>query len=395
MNAVTSRDRSQNSQFEAVDAFRGLAAAMVLVFHMDQCGFKVLPREWSVLGALGVNLFFTLSGFLIARAVLQPAAFDRRQYFRNRSLRILPNYYACCVLMLFLVEPRTIAHSTPAMLAFDLGTHSILMHGWFNSVSTSIIGPLWTLSHEWIFYLVMGAVAIPLRSGWGWAVPAGLLLMAVIAKFALANGVWTPSTGRYNPVCFWDQFALGIFGAQVSFLLKSRREAGGEMLVWLAALCGLILVAWSMHRQYVVAEELKTAHAAAGKVVGVKSFAVEFTDKFFRRKSNVIWFPCAFSAGVSLLLVAMTSGFRRLNQWIGRTPLPWMGKVSYSTYLYHMAVVLCLMRGLRNVPEGGLFAMPGVASVIAIVGVYAISAFCFHFFERPWLVRKTIPPVNA
>jgi len=381
---------SMSGHNAAIDTLRALAAGMVVLYHMNHFGLPVGPDEVVVLGALGVNMFFTLSGFLIGRAVLTPAVFDRPKYLRNRSLRILPNYFICCFLMLFLVEPNTIAHATPWRLVFDLGAHAVLMHGWFGSISTSIIGPLWTLSHEWIFYLLIGLVAPLLRSRRGWIVPLFMCVLAITAKYLLMARAWSPSTGLSNPVCRWDQFALGIVGAQLSLMSGGWKNRSRWVMV--AGIGGALLLAYCFYRQHAFAWTLHAKYVAEHAKPVSRDFAMKFDADFFRSRSNAVWFPWIFSTGMALLLLAFTSGFRRLDGWLKKTPFPWMGMVSYSTYLYHAAVLICLARGLRTAAEGTLFHDRRVASVIVLFGVYAVSAFCFHYFEKPWLVRKASSP---
>lgn len=374
-----------------IDTLRAIAAAMVVIFHMDSADFPVLPGQLALVGALGVNLFFTLSGFLIARAVLVQPAFDRRKYLRNRGLRILPNYYICCLFMLFVVEGRTIANATPGFLAFNLGAHVILMHGWFGSIYGSIAGPLWTISSEAIFYLLIAFAAPCLRSKQGWLVPVLMFVVALTAKYLMATKVWHSSTGRMNPLCLWDQFAFGIVGAQLSLLGGFWRHR--PLWLWVAAVGGSLLLGGCIYRQYAAATALHAEWIVRSPDISAKIFAFKFADDFYRTKGNLVWFPCVFSAGSAMLLVALTSGFHRFNAWLRRTPLPWMGKVSYSTYLYHMAVLLCLNHGFNAPPPGSVFSRRWAASTVAIIGIYTLSAFCFHFFEKPWLARKSLPPL--
>lgn len=370
----------------AIDSLRGLAAGMVVMFHMEFWGFPIVSGKVAFLGAVGVNLFFTLSGFLIARAVLVPAQFDRLRYLKNRSLRILPNYYICCLLSLFIVNGAAIAHTTPGQLAFDLGAHAVLMHSWFGSTANTIAGPLWTLGHEWVFYLLIGATAPLLRSRRGWVVPAAMCVIAITGKYLVAAKVWEPSASRMNPLCLWDQFAIGITGALLS--LNSDQWKRRSFWIWFAAICGVLLVAACFCWQYAAADNMHLPGAALPRTKGLGN---NYAAEFYKKRSNAVWFPFVFSIGVSMMLVAFTGGFQKLNAWLRKTPLPWMGKVSYSTYLYHMAVLLCLARGFSSADKGDMFESRGTACVVALIGMYAISAFCYHFFEKPWLERKSSP----
>lgn len=382
--SIHAKDGKCNSA--AVDSLRGIAAAMVVLYHMDQCGMSIFPRSVVVLGALGVNLFFTLSGFLIARSVLLPATFSHRRFLSNRSLRILPNYFVCCLIMLLVVEPRTLAHATFSELMFDLASHATLMHGWFGSVAASIIGPLWTLSHEWIFYLGMAALAMRLRHRHGWVVPAGLVAISLVATSLLKNGCWSPSAGRLNPICLWSQFAMGMFGALISIRLPDWKHRNA--VLWILLVGGLILLTYCFQKQAIAAAEFESSMLAKKQFLDNKEFALRFAEVFYKRTSNLLWFPIIAASGTAMILTAVTVGFTRLDWFLRRTPLPVAGVISYSTYLYHMAVVLCMMRGFRSMPDGALFQSRTVATCVTLFGVYAFSFLTYLHFEKPWLSRK-------
>jgi len=86
-----------------IEALRGLAIALVVLFHTNgiltlapvTVGRDVsLPGAFILAGHIGVSLFFLLSGFLLTPAFIREATdgqrVDRRAYFRRRALRILP-----------------------------------------------------------------------------------------------------------------------------------------------------------------------------------------------------------------------------------------------------------------------------------------------------------------
>ena len=75
-----------NARFSTLDGLRGVAAIMVLLYHCDQ----MAPR-----GYLGVDLFFTLSGFVIARAYGDRLASGMPvgRFVALRLVRLYPMYF--------------------------------------------------------------------------------------------------------------------------------------------------------------------------------------------------------------------------------------------------------------------------------------------------------------
>ncbi|MBC7782332.1 MAG: acyltransferase [Burkholderiales bacterium] len=103
-----------------LDGVRGLAVLMVIWWHFMPASAKqgsVAP--W---GAMGVGLFFTLSGFLITRILLNcrlkieeqksTVGAMMRQFYIRRFLRIFPLYYGV-LLVLFIVNPFNYDSSVP------------------------------------------------------------------------------------------------------------------------------------------------------------------------------------------------------------------------------------------------------------------------------------------
>lgn len=210
--------------FNNFDAARIAAALAVVVGHaFELTGYGHAPRVLGVpLHVLGVQVFFVISGFLIASSWLRQPSLPR--YLRNRSLRIFPGLILVVLLSVFLLGPLVTALSDPEYFAhprtwrylvniilrpqFDLpGVFETLPH------ARSVNGSLWTLPVEFICYLAVPLVLLFAR----WRVPAVIafaFLGVVIDQFVSEPlVVWGTSVQKGSDL--FTFFALGMFVALV------------------------------------------------------------------------------------------------------------------------------------------------------------------------------------
>ena len=362
----------------AFDAFRGIAALAVCLFHMGDFGFSIIDRPWTFSGKLGVNLFFTLSGFLITRSILLPETWSYRSYFESRARRILPGYYIALMIVLLLVNIRIGFTSSAGEFLGNLATHLTLTHGWFSEYSFSILGPFWTLSHEWCFYVLMGLCAFWLRGRMGWTLPVLMLGVSMTARHLQHAEAIHLGAGMTNPLCLWDQFAPGILAALFLF----KRESIPRWFAVFAGVAGTALVSVMLYRFLSVSHEV----AAAG--TPHHRYFQEFQNRFGHSKSNTLYFEFFLSLGIAGIIASLWMIQQRRLEWLKRTPLLWMGKVSYSTYLYHVPILLAFGHGAKKLSENSLFASPVVTFFILMAAFYVFSGFAYRHFEEPWLKKR-------
>src|SRR5262249_33769743 len=117
-----------------------------------------INADWYILGT-GVQLFFTLSGFLLFRPYIA-AMFNGKQlpsarrFYWKRALRILPAYWVALAILLYFSWP--IAKDPQWLNAL---THVLFIHDMFPRYNRDIDGPFWTLAVEAQFYLLMPWIA--------------------------------------------------------------------------------------------------------------------------------------------------------------------------------------------------------------------------------------------
>lgn len=234
-------------RLQRLDGVRGLLAVYVMLGHA--LPLAISPGWLSALCAHGqaaVDLFFALSGLVIAGS-LERHGGRFWPFMAARARRLLPVYFlvlGCAVLADAKGDPlpalpwageaarQIVSPSLPSPLWAHLLAHLTLLHGLIPDSLLpygwiTLLGPAWSLSTEWQFYLFIG-LAAPRRLG-----VFALILLGVGFLYALL-----PLGGEFSRAFFpaasaW--FALGIASRQ--WLISNRPG------LFIACLTGICLLA--------------------------------------------------------------------------------------------------------------------------------------------------------
>lgn len=151
----------KNNHFIALDILRIFAAIIVVLFHFFYRGpylnenIKLPIIEFAKYGYLGVNLFFILSGFLIAQSLNKKS---RSLFMLKRFIRIYPAYFLCLFITIF---AKFIF--TDVLFSLEQICSNILLVNWLFKIP-SIDGVYWSLHIEILFYFLMAAFWIYSKS---------------------------------------------------------------------------------------------------------------------------------------------------------------------------------------------------------------------------------------
>ena len=328
-----------------IEGLRGIAILLVLLFHAG------LP--WTPGGFVGVDVFFVISGFLITgklwRESQQPGGLNITRFYAWRIRRLLPAALVAVALIslvgLLLAAPldRSELAADGAASALSLANMRFIGSVDYFAATTSPSPFLhfWSLSVEEQFYLVWPALIVLLtwRGGSSRRLIVALLI-GVVASFALS--IWLTDTSPARafyllPTRVW-QLGVGGLLALVGVMGTSRR-AGALAWAGLAAVAvaGVALTAEMPYPG--LAALLPTAGAVA-----------------------LLYGGAAPSGPVRLLAAA---------------PLRFLGKISYSLYLWHWPLLVLPLMFL----ERALTGVEVVASVAVAIGVSWLS---WRFVEQPF-----------
>lgn len=355
-----------------LNGMRGIAISCVLVFHIGHVVFQGNPMVGSYLGLpqgyLGVDIFFVLSGFLITTLLLEEwentLSMSLRRFYIRRALRLLPalSVFLLCAIF-WSVWTRSTEESSRVLVS---SLYAILYFAnWASAFDLAegapILSHTWSLSIEEQFYLVWPLILLTmlhfkLRRGQIICLTiCGIIIVAIHRNLLALDGV--PIARVYAGT---DARADALLvGCLVSMLVTWR------MLPVTKVAC---LVYGSLaFISLLVVEVYLTAHMPGN--VGTPVAVFNFGLTLF-----------ALSVG-SIILLLMIKPPRIALKLLEATPLVWLGKVSYSLYLWHLfAAVLALELAPKS---------PHLAAVLTVAIGLALAAASYYVVERPFLKLKS------
>jgi peptidoglycan/LPS O-acetylase OafA/YrhL len=348
-----------------LDGLRTLAVGVVLVYHVAP---DLLPG-----GSVAVDVFFTLSGFVITRLLLAEYArtgrVDLLGFYRRRWLRLMPALLAVCLVCAVLGLTTSWWGFDGAWVAAALSAAflmNVLRAGEAGAYS-DLSGPLahtWSLGVEEQFYLLWPpALLLVLRRVRARTVlwcTAVLCALPVLWRCVL----WSPDAAHriYNGAdTRADQLLAGALVAVALARLRADDPRLERLRTWAGRLAGpalgaLLLIAWQ---------------------VPVTSDEGWLTP---------LWYTVGFLA-VAVLSATVVAGVELRPdggpaRLLSLTPLAWVGRnLSYGMYLWHYPVVRLLAS--LDVREGRLAA--------TVVLTVALALLSYLLIEAPFLRRSRRP----
>jgi peptidoglycan/LPS O-acetylase OafA/YrhL len=300
---VPSLDEPQGPGYERhipeLDGIRGMAALTVVFYHIaqkvirDESGWFQRFLDACLLGFLGVDIFFALSGFLITRILLRNrrASGFYRNFYARRLLRLVPAYLLTIVVVAACV-PR--ARGYLLLSLFYVANFSALFH------VPMRYGVLWSLSVEEQFYMIWPSMVrflTPRHLFW---------LSLLVCALTPVGRAYAVLDGGLNVYLSWFRLDGLAWGALLAIMLSEGECKPGPVMRRVTPILGALLF-----------------------IVGV----------FFYATARKEMAGALFYSAVPMLtvtLIAYAAGQRRrvLAPLRSRT-LRFFGDISYWLYLIH------------------------------------------------------------
>lgn len=317
----------------SLDLLRALAILAVMMFHSPHREQLGLAAHF---GWVGVDLFFVLSGFLIANQFFKNT--DPKRFYFRRALRTLPAYWVTLAIY-FAIPVARESPDLPAAWRFLTFTQNF-------DVTARAFSHAWSLCIEEQFYLVFPLIAL--------AKPNKYTIPALIALGALARAI------VYHNIHGIDAFISGIY-------YQTYARLDGLLL-------GISIAAVKHHKPDVFTKIQRHPHALTLAGLALLATALATTNNRFTEFAAAAGFPLLAIAFATLTMAALSPG-----NLMGRLPFLTSGRftlatpialASYSTYLTHKMV----FHLLREAPLIVKFA----SALVAGAAMYLVV-------ERPFL----------
>ena len=366
----------------SIQIARAVAVIGVMLCHLEwvrndiQGATTPLGEGWLLLGH-GVDLFFCVSGFIIAY-LLAENQMSLRDFLSRRVLRIYPLYCAF-----------TLSYVLAVFLACRVGQRDNCPRGfhpieWASSLlilpqkGEPLLSVGWSLEHEVIFYAIAGIVCISLRMSIRRLVQVILLMGGIgVVAHVLAPQLLGVNLWDYHLFSLYHfEFAAGL----AVFLMKDKLANANVVL--LTGLGALMFVATGVISEWMpgAAGDIQIDRAGWSGLVAVLGYAV------------------ASAAILSGLLSAEAKGwFRNGTAW---TPivagLVLIGNASYALYLVQPLAYGVIGKIYRTAHVDATFLIPALAATVCVTLI--AGAAWFALIERPFLRmahRALMPAAQA
>ncbi|WP_188149410.1 acyltransferase family protein [Teredinibacter waterburyi] len=344
----------------SLNGVRCLCILGVLWHHAAD--FKNLPNI-TLLGYLGVDMFFVLSGYLIVTLVLREKSrtgeFSLRNFYIRRTLRIFPVYYGTLLAvsaLYFIFKP---ADESTQVLAETLPYYLTFTANWA-LIHAANMGIYWSLATEEQFYLVWPFLEKFFSLKFLYTVLVVAIGVNQLINFGLLDGYLNAWWGEgateklnildttFTPICF---------GVALAHALH-RKSSFDFLYAWLGSWRASLIVLLTL---------VLVLQFATGDISGAVRLLIQAL--------MTVWLGCIVMNSKHFLSSVL--------QWriVDR-----IGAISYGAYIYHLLVFHFVREVLAKL-GWSVFGLE--MFLFGTLATLIVSELSFRFYESPFLSLKS------
>ncbi|MBD8696610.1 acyltransferase [Stenotrophomonas sp. CFBP 13718] len=356
------------NRYEFVDSLRGMAILGVVVTHVGSmtldghAGLAALMRKITVLGGMGVPLFYLVSAFTIMlmftkRVGREPAPLG--SFFIRRFMRIAPVYWGGIALYTALYGFTNSRGWLEGPELWHYPLHLLFLNMTNPFTPSSVVPGGWSISNEMIFYVLFPALFLlvntPRKALVFFVASVALSPLAEMAAHAIVASQF-PTADAQQAKMFayrWLPNQLSCFAAGFVFFHLFQRLTTVPALL----------------------------HRVAPKITVLTLLAFLPVLIVLLRKGpiqeNHLW--------ITWFLVLAFAMYAYQWKVLVNEPLAWIGKVSFSCYIFHFAVIELVQRFLPSMSPPADFA---ATLTITLPITLALAWVSYRYYET-FFMRQT------
>ncbi len=344
--------RTETGEILPLTSLRGITAVWVVLYHTyESYDWLHFASGFVLRGYLGVDIFFTLSGFILA--VSHCPAFKTTPlkeftmvFMVKRVARVWPLYAFCtlCYTSLFLCGlggKQMSAGELGVLLPINLA----MIQEWH--LGASIIRPGWSISAELAAYLLFPLLLrLAVLSRAAAAVTCGGVAISFLVIVGAPDGIGHGTINVWEPDSFWpiarciSEFTLGMLAYRVFMIRAARRVIRKPWVAWITLAALIILL------------------------------PAPNTDVLL-----ILTIP--------LLLLLLATRKTLSTRLLALRPFVFLGRISYAIYLLHWA----FLPAIRVDRPLAAWMSPAAAHLLALCVTYAAlvgaATLLYHRIEKP------------
>lgn len=355
----------QRNQIYSIQFLRAIAVSLVvyahsidLVEYFKMGSFQASYQYLQNFGAIGVDIFFIISGFIMVFVTKNVDSFSKvTSFFKKRIIRLYALYIPITLFFIFYKKPDvfTILKNVFLLPIFDSGTQYIMP-----SVNIA-----WTLSFELFFYILFTLALFINRKKHSTIVMLILLLLVLTGLLIKSNEVHF--VFFTNPIFL--EFVFGIL-LGILYLKKIKIPNAITLLMLISALVSFGLLIYNGYDAISEANFTIDGSASLWRVFlwGIPSFLLVGAILYLFQPA------LPFSNSIDSESKRVTSIFRKLMMLIG--------DASYSIYLTHtliFSVFIYFQSFFTKIPNGDLLIF------LFLIAAIIIGCLTYIFIENPLL----------
>jgi peptidoglycan/LPS O-acetylase OafA/YrhL len=355
-------------RLEYIDALRGLAFLGVLCAHASTEVEGLPVPVFRLLNHLscGVQLFFIISALTLFRSFDARRSAEARpllNFWIRRIFRIAPAFYVAGLFYLVAFSGHRFDPRMPVAITFgSIVSTATFTHGFYPGWINQVVPGGWSIAVEMTFYAIVPFLYRRIRTLKGSikvlliAEAFALLATYLVRKYGLLDAHDPAVVTAFLGFCFPRHFPIFLMGIVLYFLLEEMEEGG--------RLC------------------LRDDRPSKGRIslLMLVTSAICYSIIAIVHISGIN----LFLFGLAMMLASWALAIAPLKVAVNRVSC-YLGRVSYSAYLAHFAVLEVVERLLlrSNLPAHGWFVHYSALTLLSLAGTVALSTVMFRVIERP------------